>query len=334
MRLWEKERQNSMKAIIYDQYGSPDVLELEEVDKPIVKDGEVLVRVRAVSLNPYDWHFMTGLPYIGRLSFGLLNPKARILGADFAGQVEAVGKNVTRFRPGDDVFGGVETGAFAEFVCAPKDSVALKPAVMSFEHAAAVPMAALTALQGLRDHGELKPGQKVLINGASGGVGTFAVQIAKSIGAEVTGVCSGRNGEMVRSLGADRVIDYTREDFTIGEQRYDLMLDNIGNRSISECRRILKPKGIYLSSFGQPENLWFGPVLYLLKMITLSLFVSQTMRTFVATMNTEDLITLRELVEAGSLTPAIDRTYPLSEIRQAMRHLEAGHARGKVVISV
>jgi NADPH:quinone reductase-like Zn-dependent oxidoreductase len=195
-------------------------------------------------------------------------------------------------------------------------------------------MGALTAFQGLRDHGKLQPGQKVMINGASGGVGTFAVQIAKFLGAEVTGVCSGRNEEMVRSLGADRVIDYTREDFTTGEQRYDLMLDNIGNRSMSECRRVLKPKGIYLSSFGQPDNLWFGPMVYLLKMIVLSPFVSQTMRTFVATTNTEDLISLSELIEAGSLAPVIDRTYPLSEISEAMRYLEEGHARGKVVITV
>ncbi len=240
-----------MKAIVYDKYGSPDVLQLQEIDKPVVNDDDVLVRVRAASVNPYDWHFLTGLPYIGRISFGLFKPNVDGLGADLAGQVEAVGNNVTQFRPGDEVFGEVdgeapgkpmlELGSFAEYVCVSEDSVVLKPADLTFEQAAAVPMAGLTALLGLRDKGRIEPGQKVLINGASGGVGTFAVQIARSFGAEVTGVCSTRNVDMVRSIGADHVIDYTREDFTRGGQRYDLMLDNVGNRSLSECRCVLNP---------------------------------------------------------------------------------------------
>ena len=323
-----------MKAIIYDTYGSPDVLQLQEIDKPVVKDDEVLVQVRAASLNPYDWHFMTGLPYLGRLQFGMFKPKANGLGADLAGQVEAVGKNVTRFRPGEEVFGEVETGAFAEYVCVSEDAAVLKPANLTFAQAAAVPMGALTALQGLRDKGQMKAGQKVLINGASGGVGTFAVQIAKLLGAEVTGVCSTRNVDMVRSIGADQVIDYTQEDFTQGRQRYDLMLDNVGNRSLSECRRVLNPKGVYLASFGQPEHLWLGPMAQLLKMAVLSPFVSQRLLTFVATPNNEDLHFLKELLEAGKVTPVIDRSYPLSEVPEAIRYLEEGHARGKVVITV
>ena len=323
-----------MKAVVYDTYGPPDVLRLQEIEKPSITDDEILVRVRAASLNPYDWHFLTGLPYLGRLSFGLLRPKSQVLGADFSGQVEKIGNSVTRFRPGDEVWGEVETGAFAEYVSVSEESMALKPANLSFEEAAAVPMGALTALQGLRDHGKLQPGQKVLVNGASGGVGTFAVQIAKSLGAEVTGVCSAKNEEMIRSIGADRVIDYTREDFTTGEQRYDLMLDNIGNRSLSECRRVLMPEGIYLSSFGQPENRWLGPVAYLLKMIVVSPFLSQTMRTFITKPNIDDLDVLKELIEAGSLSPVVDRTYPLSETPEAIRYLEQGHARGKVVITI
>jgi len=323
-----------MRAIVYFKYGSPDVLELKEIDKPIVKDDDVLVRVRAASVNPYDWHFMTGLPYLGRLQFGLLKPKANGLGADLAGLVEAVGKNVTRFSPGDEVFGEVETGGFAEYLCVSEDAAVLKPANLTFEQAAAVPMGALTALQGLRDHGQMKPGHMVLINGASGGVGTFAIQIAKSFGAEVTGVCSARNMDMVRSIGADQVVDYTQEDFTRSGQRYDLMFDNVGNRSLSECRRALKPNGIYLASFGQPEHLWLGPLAQLLKMMVLSPFVSHKLRTFVTTPNIEDLLLMRELLEAGKIKPVIDRSYPLSEVPEAIRYLEEGHARGKVVITV
>jgi NADPH:quinone reductase-like Zn-dependent oxidoreductase len=323
-----------MKAIVYEKYGSPDVLELREIDKPIAKDNEVRVRIRAASVNPYDWHFLTGLPYIARPQFGLLKPKANVLGADLAGQVEAVGKNVTGFTLGDEVFGEVETGSLAEYACVPEDLLVPKPTNLTFEQAAAVPLAALTALQALRDVGKVKPGQRLLINGASGGVGTFAVQIAKSFGTEVTGVCSTRNVDMVRSIGADHTIDYTHDDFTRRAQRYDLMLDLVGNRSLSECRRALNPEGVYLSCFGQPEHLWFGPMLGLLHMAVLSPFVSHQLSTFVMSPNAEDLRFMRELLEAGKVTPIIARTYPLSEVADALRFLEEGHAQGKVVISV
>jgi NADPH:quinone reductase-like Zn-dependent oxidoreductase len=333
-----------MKAVVHDSYGSPGVLELKETDKPVVSDGDVLVRVRAASANPYDWHFMTGLPYLMRLQSGLLRPKFKGLGDDLAGEVEAVGRNVTRFRPGDEVFGEIgaeghgrplpEVGSFAEYICVCEDAVVPKPANLTFEQAAAVPMAGLTALQGLRDKGRIQSGQKVLINGASGGVGTFAVQIAKSFGAEVTGVCSTGNVDMVRSIGADQVIDYTREDFTRGGERHDLMLDNVGNRSPSECRRALNSKGVYVASFGRPERRWLGPVPELLKMGLLAPFVSQKMVTWVTKLNREDLLTLKELIEGGKVTPIIDRTYKLSEASEAMRYLEQGHARGKVVITV
>jgi len=323
-----------MKAIVYDKYGSPDVLELKEVDKPVVHDDDVLVRIRAASVNPYDWHLLTGLPYVGRVSMGLLKPKFSGLGADLAGQVEAVGKNVKQFRPGDEVYGGITGGAFAEYACVSEDSVVQKPANLTFEQAAAVPLVGFTALQGLRDIGRLQPGQKALINGASGGVGTFAVQIAKSLDAEVTGVCSTRNVEMVRSIGADHVIDYTQEDFTRGEQRYDLMFDLVGNRSLSECRRVLNPKGVCVSCFGQPDRRWLGPMAQLLEMAVLSPFVSHKLVTWVAKQSKEDLLELKELLEAGKVTPVIDRTYPLSEVPDALRYLEEGHARGKVVIKV
>ena len=323
-----------MKAIVYHEYGSPDdVLELKDIDKPAVKDDEVLVRVHAASANPYDWHFMTGLPYFMRLQAGLLKPRANVLGADLAGQVEAVGKKVTQFQPGDEIF-GIGAGTFAEYVCVSEDAVAPNPDNLTLEQAAVVPLAAGTALQGLRDKGQIQAGHKVLINGASGGVGTFAVQIAKSFGAEVTGVCSTRNVDMVRSIGADQVIDYTREDFTRGEQRYDLMLDNVGNRSLSECRRVLTPKGVYIASFGQPEHRWLGPLAQLLRMLVMSLFVSQKMTTFTAKESQEDLVVLKELIESGKVTPVIDRTYPLSEVPEAIRYLEEGHARGEVVITI
>jgi NADPH:quinone reductase-like Zn-dependent oxidoreductase len=324
-----------MKAIVYDKYGSPDdVLELREIDRPIVEDDEVLVRVRAASVNPYDWHWVTGLPYFSRIQFGLLKPKANGPGADLAGQVEAVGDNVTQFRPGDEVFGEVETGSLAQYVCVSEDSVVPKPGNLTFEQAAAVPMAALTALQGLRDKGRIQPGQKVLINGASGGVGTFAVQLAALFGAEVTGVCSTRNVDMVRSIGADHVVDYTQEDFTRNGQRYDLMFDLVGNRSVSDCRRVLNPKGVYVASFGQPDHRWLGPLAQLLRMLLLSPFVSQKMVTFVAKTTNEDLHFLKDRIEAGKVTPVIDRTYPLSDVPEAIRYLEEGHARGKVAISV
>ncbi|NOQ84101.1 MAG: zinc-binding dehydrogenase [Myxococcales bacterium] len=323
-----------MKAIVYEKYGTPDVLRLDEVDKPVAGDDDVLVRIRAASLNPYDWHFLTGLPYVGRLSMGVLRPKCSRLGADLAGEVEAVGKNVTRFRPGDEVFGEITSGAFAEYAIVPEDSLAPKPTALTFQQAAAIPMVGFTALQGLRDLGRIGRGKTVLINGASGGVGTFAVQIAKSFGAEVTGACSAKNVELVLSLGADHVVDYTKQDFTRGGQRYDLMLDLIGNRSLSECRRALTPKGVYVSCFGLPDRKWLGPMLRLLAMVVLSPFVSQDLVTWVAKPTKEDLLELKELIEAQKVTPVIDRTYGLSEVPDAIRYLERGHARGKVVISV
>jgi len=314
-----------MKAIVYERYGSPDVLELRDIDKPTVSDDGVLVRVRAASTNPYDWHFMRGKPYFARLLFGLFKPKAHGLGADLAGDVEAVGKDVTRFRPGDAVF-GEGTGAFAEYTCVPEGTLALKPANLTFEQAAAVPMGGVTALQGLRDSGKIQSGQKVLILGASGGVGTFAVQIAKSFGAEVTGVCSTKNVEMVRSIGADHVVDYTREDFTRGTTRYDLLLDTIGNRSLRECRRVLQPKAVYVHVGGRMARVLALPII--------SPFVSQNLVQLIAKRSKDDLEILKGLIEAGKITPVIGRTYPLSEVPEAIGYLEEGHARGKVVITV
>jgi NADPH:quinone reductase-like Zn-dependent oxidoreductase len=330
-------KENSMKAILRDKYGSPDVLELEDIDKPELGDDEVLVRVHAASVNPADWHLLRGKPYIARLQLGLRKPKDSVLGCDVAGHVEAVGKNVTMLQPGDEVFGSPFMhgfGAFAECVCVPEALLASKPVTLSFEQAAAVPLAASTALQGLRDHGRIEPGYKVLIIGASGGVGTFAVQIAKSFDAEVTGVCSARNVEMVRSLGADHVIDYTQEDFTQSGQRYDLIFQLAGTRSPSECRRALTSKGTLVLSSGESDGRWIGPVGRIIKALVLSPFVSQKMASFTVKPNKEDLQSLKQLVEAGKLTPVIDRKYSLSEIPEAIRYLEEGHARGKVVITV
>jgi NADPH:quinone reductase-like Zn-dependent oxidoreductase len=321
-----------MKAIVYCDYGSPAVLKLENIEKPAPADDQILVRVRAASVNPLDWHYIRGTPYVMRMEAGLRKPKVIRLGVDFAGTVEAIGRNVKQFRPGDDVFGG-RTGAFAEYVSVREDRAVLKPANLTFEQAASVPVAAVTALQGLRDKGRVQPGQKVLINGASGGVGTFAVQIAKSFGAEVTGVCSTRNVAMVRSIGADHVIDYTKEDFTEGAQRYDLILDNVGNRSLLENRRVLKPKGKYIM-VGGPSGRWIDPLPRALDAFLLSRFVSQDMTMFLAELNKEDLTILRDLMQAGKVTPVIDRRYPLSEVPEAIRYLEAGHARGKVVVTV
>jgi NADPH:quinone reductase-like Zn-dependent oxidoreductase len=333
-----------MKAIVYHEYGSPDVLELKDIDKPLVKDDEVLVRVHAASVNRLDWHLMRGSPYISRLQAGLRKPKDRVLGADVAGQVEAVGKHVTKFQPGDEVFGslfGHGFGAFAEYVSASDDLLELKPANLSFDQAAAVPVAALTALQGLRDHGRIEPGHKVLIIGASGGVGTFAVQIAKSFGAEVTGVCSTRNVDMVRSIGADHLIDYTKEDFTQRGRRYDLIFETAGSNSPSEIRRALTSKGtLVLIGHGGSEGRWIGPVGRLIRALVLSRFVSQRMVSYIGKPNYSsgpndgDLATLKELSEAGKITPVIDRTYSLSETPDALRYLEEGHSRGKVVITV
>jgi NADPH:quinone reductase-like Zn-dependent oxidoreductase len=294
-----------------------------------------LLKVRAASVNPLDWHFMRGTPYLGRLAFGLRKPRVTRPGVDVAGQVEAVGRNVTHFKPGDEVFGSGR-GAFAEYVCTPASKLAIKPGNMTFEQAASAPVAAYTALQGLRDKGKVLPGQKVLINGAAGGVGTFAVQIAKWLGAEVTGVCSTRNVDMVRSLGADRVIDYTREDFTQSAQRYDVIFDLVGNHPLSACRRILNPKGTYLGAgvLGAMSGRWIGPLPRLLHTVVLSWFVSQKLVPFIAKSSQEDLTIMRELMESGKITPVIDKCYRLSETADAIRYLAEEHARGKVVITL
>ena len=323
-----------MKAITYHEYGSPDALEFEDVDAPVVKDDEVLVRVRAASVNPRDWHFMRGVPYFMRAQAGLRRPKSSLLGSDVAGQVEAVGTAVTRFHPGDEVFAHVQDGGFAEYAAVPEEALGLKPANLTFEQAAAVPLAGLTALQGLRDQGRVRPGQKVLIIGAAGGVGTFAVQLAKHFGADVTGVCSTRNLDLVRSIGADHVIDYTREDVTQGGQRYDLIFQLAGTRSPSDLRRALTPKGTLLLSSGESDGRWVGPMDRILKALVLAPFVSQRLSSFLAKSTTEDLQVLKELIEAGKVSPVIDRTYPQSEVPEAIRYLEEGHARGKVVVTV
>ena len=326
-----------MKAVVYTNYGSPDVLEIRDVKKPVPNDDQILIKVRAASVNPLDWHFMEGTPYIMRaMGVGLRKPKDPRLGVDMSGQVEAVGKNVTQFKPGDEVFGGRD-GAFAEYVCARADrAVVLKPANITFEQAASVPIAAITALQGLRDKGHVQPGQKILINGASGGVGTFAVQIAKSFGADVTGVCSTRNLDLVRSLGADHVIDYTKEDFTKGEQRYDVILDNVGTQPLSGFRQVLVPKGIYVMIGGGGPNDagLIGPLARPIRALLLSPFITQKMGMMMAELNKKDLTVLGDLMQSGKVTPVIDRTYPLSQIADAIRYLEQGHARGKVVIIV
>src|SRR5437762_493488 len=330
-------RSREMKAIAHEEFGSADVLELKEVRKPDVERDEVLVRVRAASPNPWDWHFMRGLPYIARLAgAGVRKPKNSVLGSDMAGDVEAVGNEVTRFRPGDEVFGFVRVGTFAEYVSAREELLALKPANLSFQQAATVPLAALTALQGLRDVGEIRSGQRVLIVGASGGVGTFAVQIAKWFGADVTGVCSTRNLEMVRSIGADSVIDYTKEDFAKGDQRYDVILDNVPNYSLSECRRILNPEGKYvmIGGGGPNDNSWIGPFGRLIQALVVSPFVSQKMGMMMAELKKSDLAILGDMMQSGKVKPVIDRTYKLSDVPAAIAYLEEGHARGKVIITV
>jgi NADPH:quinone reductase-like Zn-dependent oxidoreductase len=326
-----------MKAVVYTRFGPPDVLEIRDIKKPVPNDDQVLIKVRAAAVNPLDWHFIRGTPYIMRLMMvGIRKPKDPRLGVDYAGTVETVGRSVTQFKPGDEVFGN-KSGAFAEYLCARADrAITLKPANVTFEQAAGVPVAALTALQGLRDHGKVQPGQKVLINGASGGVGTFAVQIAKTLGADVTGVCSGRNVDLVRSLGADHVIDYTKEDFSKGDERYDVILDNVGTQSLSKFRRVLKPNGIcvMIGGGGPNEGKWVGPMARPIKAMLISPFISQKMGMMMAQGNKDDLNILADLMQSGKVTPVIDRTYPLSQIREAMTYLEAGHARGKVVITV
>jgi NADPH:quinone reductase-like Zn-dependent oxidoreductase len=322
-------RTTTMKAFTRTEYGSPDVLELRDVEKPSPGADEVLVRVQAASVNPVDWHELTGEPYVLRLQEGLRRPKSERLGADFAGTVEVVGSSVTRFRPGDEVF-GVRNGAFAEYLVVKEDrAVAPKPASMTFEQAAAVGVAALTALQGLRDKGQIRAGHNVLINGASGGVGTFAVQIAKSFGAHVTGVCSTPNVETARSLGADEVVDYMREDFTRSERRYHLVLDIAGNRSWSELKRILADEARLVVVGGPKNNRWIGPIGGMVKVRMLSMGGSQSVVSFLAEPDRDDLETLWELLEAGSVTPVIDRRYELGELREALSYLAEGRARGK-----
>ena len=322
-----------MRAIVYHTYGSPDVLELKEVEKPSPKDDEVLVKVYATSVNALDWHLLSSDIFLVRLNSGLLKPKHQILGADVAGRVEVVGRNVQQLRPGDEVFGDIfesGLGGFAEYVSAHEDALVLKPANMTFDEVAAVPVAALTALQGLRDKGQIQPGQKVLINGASGGVGTFAVQIAKAFGAEVTAVCSTRNVDMVRSIGADQVIDYTKEDFTKKEQQYDLILAANGYHSIFDYKRALSPKGRYVMSGGSMAQMFqamaLGPVI--------SMTGSNKMGNFLAKADQKDLLFIKELLEAGKIVPVIDKRYPLGEVADALRYFGEGHAKGKVVITV
>ena len=321
-----------MRAIVRNTYGSPDVLELGETDKPELTDDGVLVRVRAASINAADCYELTGTPYVARMQMGLRKPKSNTLGVDFAGTVEAVGRDVTQLRPGDDVFGG-RSGAFADYVCA-RRAVVAKPAALTFEDAAAVPVAALTALQGLRDKGQLQAGQKVLINGASGGVGTFAIQIAKALGAEVTGVCSTRNVDTARSLGADHVIDYTREDFTRSDRRYDLLLDIAGSRSWSDCKRVLNPKATLVIVGAPKGNRSLGPLGHIAKVRLASMPSSQRAVFFVAKFNMSDMVVLRDLLESGKVKPVIDKRYELNEIADAFRYMGEGHAQGKIVVTV
>jgi NADPH:quinone reductase-like Zn-dependent oxidoreductase len=322
-----------MKAVVRDRFGPPDVLELREVDEPPVGDGDVLVRVRAASVNPADWYAMTGTPWIARLDVGLRKPRTARVGLDVAGVVAAVGGNVNRFKPGDEVF-GAGTGTLAECATAAEDALVAKPANVSFEQAAAVPVAGLTALQGLRDKGRLRPGQQVLVNGASGGVGTFAVQIAKALGAAVTGVCSTRNVETAGSLGADRVVDDTRDDFTRTDRRYDLLLDVAGSRPWRACRRVLEPQGTMVLVGAPKGSRLLGPLDHIAKVRLASLRASQKVVFFISKATTEDLTALAELLEAGTVTPVVERTYPLSEVAHAFRHLGQGHAWGKLVVVV
>jgi NADPH:quinone reductase-like Zn-dependent oxidoreductase len=321
-----------MKAIVQDRFGPPDVLELREIDQPEIGDGEVLVRVRAASVNPADWYAMAGIPYVARPQTGLRRPKAR-LGLDLAGEVAAVGAKVARFKPGDEVF-GAGTGALAEYAAVAEDALVAKPANLSFEQAAAVPVAALTALQGLRDKGRVQPGQQVLINGASGGVGTFAVQVAKSFGVEVTGVCSPRNLELVASLGADQVIDYTREDFTRTGRRYDLLLDVAGSRSWAAYRRVLHPRATLVLVGAPKGNRLLGPLDHIAKVRLASVRASQKVRFFISKARTEDLVVLQGLLAAGTVTPVVERRYALGEAADAFRYLGEGHAQGKLVVTV
>jgi NADPH:quinone reductase-like Zn-dependent oxidoreductase len=324
-----------MKAIVQDRYGSADVLKLrDDVAKPQPGDEELLIRVHAAGLDPGVWHLMTGLPYLVRvMGFGLRKPKVRVRGTDVAGTVEAAGRNVTQFKEGDLVYGTCE-GSFAEYACAKADRLAPKPANLSFEQAAAVPVSGMTALNGLRDAGKIQPEQKVLIIGAAGGVGTYAVQLAKAFGAVVTGVCSTSKVELVRAIGADEVIDYTREDFTDGTRRFDLILDTAGRRPLTHLRRALTPQGTLVIVGGEGGDRWLGGFQRQIFAPVRSLFTGQKLLGLISKERQQDLLTLKDLIEAGKLTPVIDRTYPLSEAPQAIRYLEQGHARGKVVLTV
>ena len=323
-----------MQAVVYHRYGSPDVLELQEVPTPIPAEGQVLVRVHAASVNPYDWHFLRGMPSFLRLFIGMRRPKSPRLGADVAGIVEAVGANAAPFKPGDAVFGTAK-GSFAEYACAVASQLAVKPQEISFEQAACLPIAGITALQGVRDKGKVQTGQTVLINGAAGGVGTFAVQIAKSFGARVAGVSSTRNVELLRSIGADEVIDYTREDFARSGQHYDLFFDLVGNRSLTDCLRAVQPRGTYIScGGGGPDRSTMNLLAGLLQNAVRSCFAKQKMPGLLAKINREDLALLADLVQTGRVIPVVDRTYSLPQVAEAIRHVESGHARGKVVISV
>jgi NADPH:quinone reductase-like Zn-dependent oxidoreductase len=321
-----------MKAIVYHEYGSADVLKCEEIEKPVPKEDEVLIKVRAASVNPLDWRLMEGKPRFIRPFTSLRKPRLGRPGVDIAGEVEAVGTNVRQFKAGDAVFGACR-GAFAEYACTGASKLVMKPENVTFEQAASVNVAGLTALQGLRDKGKIQPGSKVLINGAAGGVGTFAVQIAKSFGAHVTGVCSTRNVDMVRSIGADEVIDYTQNDFTTSSQRYDLILDCVGNHSFSECRRVLNPDGRHIGVGGPHDLSVMGLLVPIVKDLLLSVFVSQKPVMFIAKSSQDDLMLLGELIATGKLKPVIDKVYSLSEASDAVRHVEEGHARGKVVIT-
>jgi NADPH:quinone reductase-like Zn-dependent oxidoreductase len=323
-----------MKAIVQEKYRSPDGLELKEIDKPVVGDDDVLVRVHAAGVDQGVWHLVTGLPYLLRIvGFGLRRPKTRVPGLDVAGRVEAVGRNVIRFQPGDEVFGTC-SGSYAEYACAQQDKFAPKPANVTFEQAAAVPTSAFAALQGLRGSAKIQAGQKVLVIGAGGGVGTFAVQLAKEFGANVTGVCSTKKTDLVRSIGADDVIDYTREDFADSPRRYDLILDTAGGRSLSHLRRALSPRGTLVIVGSEAGGRWVQGIDRALRAALLSPFVSQNLRMLVSTERAEDLQLLGKLIEAGKLTPVVDRTYSLSEVPKAIQYLRAGHACGKVVITV
>jgi NADPH:quinone reductase-like Zn-dependent oxidoreductase len=320
-----------MKAAIFELYGPPDVLKVKEIEKPTPTDDEVLIRVRATSVNPAEWYSMTGL-FLARFGNGFFKPKDTRLGTDYAGVVEAVGKNMTQFKPGDSVF-GARDGAFAEYVCA-KNFVIPKPTTITFEEAGGVAIAAMTALQGLRDHGKLQPGQNVLINGASGGVGTFAVQIAKVLGAEVTAVCSTSNVKLIGSLGADHVIDYTKEDFTRSGKKYDLILDIAGSRSWREYKRVLKPDSNFVIVGAPKGNKIIGPLAHIIPLRLASLRASQHVVFFVATFKCEDFILLKEMFERGQLRTVVDRVYPLHEISDAMRYLGTGHAKGKIIVTM